>query len=278
MNDSGRLLVVGTPLGNLADMSSRGLQALQNADLLACEDSRRTGQLLSHLAVGKKKMVVVNEHTEVDQIERITNSVASGSQVVLVSDAGMPTISDPGNRLVAAVADAGLPIGVVPGPTAVTATLAVSGFPADRFLFEGFLPRKGAERNRRLQGLADEPRTVVLYEAPHRVEKTVADLIAVRGEQNLVCVGRELTKLYEEVVHCSLAELRAWFAETNPRGEFVLVLAGVAPPVFDDAELLRRLERCVSQAMSRRDAVAEVMTSSGCAKRRIYDLALTIDF
>ncbi len=274
----GQLLVVGTPIGNLSDLSARGLEALRSADFLACEDSRRTGQLVSHLGVGKTKMIVVNDHTETDQVERIVDSIAGGKHVVLVSDAGMPTISDPGHRLVAAVVGAGMSVGVVPGPTAVTATLAVSGFPADRFVFEGFLPRKGVERRRRLEELASEQRTVVLYEAPHRVEKTLADLIAVRGGENLACVGRELTKLYEEVIHGSLAELQDLFAATSPRGEFVFVLAGVPPAVVDDDELLRRLMRCAEKGMSRRDAVADVVHSSGCAKRRVYDLALTVTF
>ena len=275
---AGRLVIVGTPIGNLADLSERGREALSDADLVVCEDSRRTGQLLSHLGLSGKKKIVANDHTESSQTERIVSAVAEGSEVVLVSDAGMPTVSDPGRLVVAAIVSAGLEVGVVPGPTAAMSALSVSGFTADRFVFEGFLPRKGVERGRRLAELAQEQRTVVLYEAPHRLTRTVGDLIEVRGESAKICVGREVTKWYEEIIHGTLLDVRDRFTETEPRGEFVLVLEGAPVVEIGDSEVSAMLEACRDEGLSRRDAVDEVVGLSGKRKRQVYSLALAVDF
>ena len=271
----GSLVVVGTPIGNLGDLSPRAVEALAGADAVACEDTRRTGRLLSHIGVRAPSLMVANEHTEVARTAEIIDRVAAGQQVVLVSDAGMPTLSDPGARIVDAVAKAGLQIDVVPGPVAVATALALSGFAADRFVFEGFLPRKGPERARRLASVAAEERTVVLYEAPHRIRRTLSDLLDLCGPGRSIAVARELTKLHEEVLRVPLADAVAHFAAFEPRGEFVLVVAGevsVEAPVSDD-ELIEALQREIDGGLTKRDAVAEVVAATGQKKRRVYELS-----
>lgn len=274
----GCLVVVGTPLGNLGDFSPRGQQALATADVIACEDSRRTGKLLSHCGVSGKRLIVVNDHTEVPQLEQVVGEIRQGNTVVLVSDAGMPTVSDPGRRLVSAVVEAGLLVEVVPGPTAAITALSFSGFSADRFVFEGFLPRKGVLRQARVQGIADELRTVVLYEAPHRLRRTLTDLSVACDESRLVVVGRELTKLHEEAIRGTLKAVGDHFAEVEPRGEFVVVLSGAEPRkvVFDDDSLRLALRQGIAAGLSRRDAVVEVVAMSGKPKRYVYELAVSL--
>jgi 16S rRNA (cytidine1402-2'-O)-methyltransferase len=212
----GALVLVGVPIGNLADMSPRATQALRDADVVACEDTRDTRKLLNLLDVGRKRLVAVHDHNEADMADTIVALLADGLRVALVSDAGMPGISDPGEKLVAAVAGAGHDVEVVPGPSAAITALVVSGLPAGRFCFEGFLPRKGSGRTERLQHLATEPRTSILYEAPHRVAATVDDLVAACGADRPVALSRELTKLFEEVWRGTLGELAEHLA-TNER-------------------------------------------------------------
>ncbi len=284
---AGLLLVVGTPIGNLADLSPRAARALATADVVICEDSRRTGRLLTHVAAGlaadagedpgwtRPELLVANEHTERARIPEIIDRLDAGQTLALVSDAGMPVVSDPGAAVVAAVRRAGHRVAVVPGPCAVSAALAVSGLAADRYVFEGFLPRKGRERRDRLNRLAEETRTVVLYEAPHRLTRTLQDLAGVCGPDRTVVVGRELTKLYEESELTTLAEAANRSVEVEPRGEYVLVVAGaadVATPIDDD-ELRRRLSELLTDGRSKRDAVAAVVADTGASKRRVYDLA-----
>ncbi|MCL4136560.1 UNVERIFIED_CONTAM: hypothetical protein GTU68_015393 [Idotea baltica] len=195
--------------------------------------------------------------------------------MALVTDAGMPTISDPGRHVVAAVVERGLAIEVVPGPTAVSAALALSGLPVDRFVFEGFLPRKGRERTERLADIGRETRAIVLYEAPHRLRKTLTDLAATCGAERQVAVAREMTKLYEEVVRTTLVGAATHFDEHEPRGEFVIVLAGAANEraVPSDDELLVSLRRSIDTGLSKRDAVTEVVRETGEPKRRVYELS-----
>ncbi|MCB1284066.1 MAG: 16S rRNA (cytidine(1402)-2'-O)-methyltransferase, partial [Microthrixaceae bacterium] len=197
--------LVATPIGNLGDISSRAVKALTDATLIACEDTRRTGQLLRHLGIGHRPFVVLNDHTEREVVDRLVAAATGGERVALVSDAGMPAISDPGYLLVRAAIAAGVDVEVIPGPSASLAALVVSGLATDRFVFEGFLPRKGAERSRRLADVASQPRTVVLYEAPHRVRRTVADLVDACAPERRVALARELTKLHEEVWRGTLA-------------------------------------------------------------------------
>ncbi|MCP5030184.1 MAG: 16S rRNA (cytidine(1402)-2'-O)-methyltransferase [Actinomycetia bacterium] len=279
MDPVGTLVVVGTPIGNLGDLSPRAAAELAGADVIACEDTRRTGRLLSLAGIKGPRLVVANEHTERDRISEVLGRLAEGQRVVLVSDAGMPAISDPGRILVDAVAEAGYRIDVVPGPVAAIAALCASGLRADRFVFEGFLPRKGRARAIRLDAVGDEERTFIVYEAPHRLIKTLADLITVCGEERPAVVARELTKLHEELIRGSLAELMAHFETTEPRGEIVIIVGGVKPVQveFDDESLQEALTTALDRGSTRRDAVAEVVQATGEPKRRVYALATALD-
>lgn len=277
--DRGALRLVGTPIGNLDDFSPRGQQTLAEADLIACEDSRRTGLLLQRMGIGRRPLLVVNEHTEAARTPEIIERIASGEVVALISDAGMPAVSDPGGRLVAAVLDAGLAVDVVPGPTAVTTALVLSGLPTDRYVFEGFLPRKGAVRRRRLSEIAAEQRTVVVYESPRRVATTLADLASACGGERPAAVARELTKLHQTVERGPLAALAARLAG-GVRGEVVVVIGpDDADPAETSADAIRdQLLEALAAGASRRDAVAAVMARGpGVSKRAVYDLAIEID-
>jgi 16S rRNA (cytidine1402-2'-O)-methyltransferase len=268
------LVLVGTPIGNLGDLSPRAVDALQAADAICCEDTRRTGRLLQHAGVPHKPLVVVNDHTEEAATGGVLARLAAGERVAVVTDAGMPGISDPGERLVRAAVDAGHAVEVVPGPSAAVTALVASGLPAGRFVFEGFLPRKGSGRTARLAEVAAERRTVVLYEAPHRLARTVDDLLAACGADRRVAVGRELTKLHEELWRGTLAEAAAWVAAYPPRGEIVVVLEGAAPPPAasaDDVEAA--VQRRLDAGDSKRDAAATVAAALGVPKRTAYDIA-----
>jgi 16S rRNA (cytidine1402-2'-O)-methyltransferase len=271
---TGRLVLVGTPIGNLGDLSPRAVEALGAADVVCCEDTRRTGRLLQHVGVRAPALRVVNEHTEATMVGEVLARLERGEVVAIVSDAGMPGISDPGERLVAAAAAAGHVIEVVPGPSASIAGLVASGLPTGRFAFEGFLPRKGAARAERVAVVADDRRTVVLYEAPHRLVRTLTDLAAACGGGRAVALCRELTKLHEEVWRGSLDEAIERAAGVEPRGEYVVVLAGAPEPEeVDDAAIAAALDRARAVGASTRDAVAEVAAELRVPKRRVYDLA-----
>jgi 16S rRNA (cytidine1402-2'-O)-methyltransferase len=271
----GTLVLVGTPIGNLGDLSARAVEALASADAICCEDTRRTGKLLAHAGVERRRLVVVNDHTEQRETPRLLARLARGERVALVSDAGMPGISDPGERLVGAVLAAGHGVEVVPGPSASLAALVVSGLPAGRFVFEGFLPRKGPGRAERLSALAAERRTAVLYEAPHRLARTLADLAQACGGERRVAIARELTKLHEEVWRGTLAEAGAWAAERAPAGEIVIVLDGApaaAPP--DDGAVLAAVQAELAAGATARDAARSVAARLDVPRRRAYDLAV----
>ncbi len=279
----GTLYIVGTPIGNLSDLSARAAEVLGGVDAVICEDSRRTGKLLAHIGprgnrTERPDLLVANEHTEVPRLAEITDRLAAGQRMALVSDAGMPTISDPGRHVIATAIAGGYGIEVVPGPTAVSSALAVSGMDVDRFVFEGFLPRKGRDRTERLAALGQEARTMVLYEAPHRLLRTLADLAAICGADRSVAVARELTKLYEEVVRSTLADAATHFQANEPRGEFVIVLAGRddARSTPSDDELLDALRVSIESGLTKRDAVAEITKRTGEPKRRVYDLSTTL--
>lgn len=273
----GTLVVVGTPIGNLGDLPPRATQALADADLIACEDTRRTRALLTAAGIAAPRLLAVHEHNEAEQAARIVELVGSGKRVALVTDAGMPAVSDPGERVVAAVVAAGLPVEVVPGPSAALAALVVSGLPTARFAFEGFLPRKGADRRARLAAVADEPRTVVLYEAPHRLAATLADLVEACGGDRRVAIARELTKLHEEVWRGTLADAVAHVADVEPRGEHVLVLEGAPPPEPATADdVTAALRRRLDAGDDKKRAVAAVAAELGVPKRRVYAAALDL--
>jgi 16S rRNA (cytidine1402-2'-O)-methyltransferase len=270
----GALVLVGTPIGNLGDLSPRAAEALTAADAVCCEDTRRTGKLLSLAGIERRPFVVVNEHTEQREIPRVLARLQRGERVALVSDAGMPGISDPGERLVAAVLADGHAVEVVPGPSASLAALVVSGLPAGRFVFEGFLPRKGAGRRERLAAVAAEVRTTVLYEAPHRLARTLADLAAACGDERRVAVAREITKLHEQVWRGTLAGAVAWVAEREPPGEIVVVVDGAsraAPP--SDDEILDAIRSELGAGASTRDAARAVATRLAVPRRRAYAIA-----
>jgi 16S rRNA (cytidine1402-2'-O)-methyltransferase len=271
------LVLVATPIGNLSELSPRAVEALAAADLIACEDTRRTGRLLEHAGIAKPKLLVVNDHTESAATRRVLAELDAGRTVAVVTDAGMPGISDPGERLVRAAVSVGHRVSVVAGPSAAIAALVVSGLSTGRFVFEGFLPRKGSGRTGRLASLATEQRTILLYEAPHRVVATIADLAAALGDQRRVVMVRELTKLHEEVWRGSLGDARAHVSEVTPRGEYVLVVEGAPEPSQATAEDVEAALRAhLSAGADRKTAVADVARELGVAKRVVYDASLRL--
>ncbi len=278
---SGQLILVATPIGNLGDLSPRAVEVLRTADAIACEDTRHTRKLLSAAAIEGKRMLAVHEHNEHHAANGIVELLARGQCIALVTDAGMPAISDPGERVVAAVVAAGFPVTCVPGPSAALTALAISGLPTARFMFEGFLPTKGPERLTRLHSAAAGPETVVLFEAPHRLIRTLTDLAESCGRDRRISVSRELTKKFEETRRGALGEvLDALGTEgaAEPRGEYVIVLAGRAAaedllPVDDDS--IRAMLATERDRGSRtKEAVDAVAAATGLPRRHVYSLAV----
>jgi 16S rRNA (cytidine1402-2'-O)-methyltransferase len=266
------LWLVATPIGNLGDLSPRAVEILAHVGLICCEDTRRTGLLLQHAGVRAERLAVCNDHTELSRVADVLGVLGDGRDVAIVSDAGTPGISDPGERIVRAVIDAGYDVSAVPGPSAAIMALTISGLAADRFVFEGFIPRKGSDRDARLAAIAAEARTTVIYEAPHRVLRTLDDLREVCGDDRSIVVTRELTKLHEEVVRGPLGQIDIG----GPRGEYVLVLAGAQldeQPVGDD-EVRSALRHEIESGTSTRDAAALVAKEVGRPKREVYALAV----
>lgn len=273
---SGRVVVVGTPIGNLGDLTPRAAEALAAADVVACEDTRRTGRLLAHVGVHAPELLRLDDHTEADLAEGLVRRASGGQVVAVVSDAGLPGLSDPGGRVVAAAAAAGVVVEVVPGPFAGAVAAVASALldPSGRFVFEGFLPRKGEARAARVEEVARERRAVVLYEAPHRLARTLEDLAAVAGPDRAVALCRELTKLHEEVWRGSLGDAVAHVEERAPRGEYVVVLAPApAAPGPTDDDVVAALVRAVGEGATRRDAAARVAEELGVAPNRVKRLA-----
>jgi 16S rRNA (cytidine1402-2'-O)-methyltransferase len=277
-SESGALVLVATPIGNLADLSPRAEAALRSADVIYCEDTRHSRKLLSHAGISGVPLRSLHEHNEDGRTAEVVVAVSEGRTVALISDAGMPGISDPGGRVVAAVASAGLSVTVVPGPSAALAALVTSGLATDRFCFEGFLPRSGRERTERLAALAAEPRTSIIFEAPGRVAATLADLSAVCGGDRPVAVARELTKIHEEMWRGPLSGAEAWAGERPVRGEVVLVLGGAdnEEPTVDDEVLIEALRRHLGGGERTRGAVDNIAGAYGVARRRVYRLALAL--
>jgi 16S rRNA (cytidine1402-2'-O)-methyltransferase len=274
---AGVLVLVGTPIGNLADLAPRAVEALRGADAVCCEDTRRTGRLFQLIGVERPPLIVVNDHTEAAAVEGVLTRLGRGERVVVVSDAGMPGISDPGERLVRAAVRTGHAVEVVPGPSAAVTALVASGLPTGRFVFEGFLPRRGSGRTARLAELAVEPRTVVLYEAPHRLARTLADLAGVCGPDRRVAVARELTKLHEEHWRGTLDDAASWAEAASPKGEMVVVLDGAPPaPDVDAAAIEAALAEELREGASARDAAATVARDLSVPKRRAYELAVRL--
>ena len=270
----GKLYVVGTPIGNLEDLTPRAARILGEVSLIAAEDTRVTRRLLSHLGI-HVPMVSYNEHNQHQRLPALLEDLGSGD-LALVTDAGMPAVSDPGSDLVAQAAAAGFQVEAVPGVSAVTTALSMSGMSGDGFLFLGFLPRKARERRAKLEGLTEATHTLVVFEAPHRLKATLRDILAVLGEREM-SVCRELTKLYEEVFRGTASEALAHFSD--PRGEFVLVLRGVTPtaaasgPTDDQLEEAgQRLASLRKDGVRAKDAVAQVSDALGMTKNRVYQM------
>jgi 16S rRNA (cytidine1402-2'-O)-methyltransferase len=274
---TGRLVLVPTPIGNLGDISTRMIEVLTSADVIACEDTRHTRKLLSSQNITGKRLLAVHEHNEQAAADGLVNLAQQGQTVALVTDAGTPAISDPGALVVRSFVAAGLPVECLPGPAAFVVALAVSGLATERFVFEGFLPAKGSGRVERLQQIAVETRTVVLYEAPHRMLRLVEDLATECGSTRQVSISRELTKRFETTLRLSLGEAVAELTTTEPRGEYVVVLAGaqVEPAAdFDDAAILQKLDVLRSGGMRTRDCVDAVAAELGVPRRRVYSIAI----
>jgi len=272
----GRLVLAATPIGCVDDASPRLRAALTDSDVIAAEDTRRLRRLTSALAVEPRgRILSYHEHNEGSRTAELVERMSNGDTVLLVTDAGMPAVSDPGYRLVTAALDAGVELTALPGPSALTTALALSGLPVDRFCFEGFLPRKVGQRRARLRSLSTEPRTMVFFEAPHRLAAVLADLVDVFGPDRAAAVARELTKTYEEVRRGPVAELAAW-ADQGVRGEVTLVVAGASADAgdVDDSTLAGLVAQRVTAGSSRKDAVALVAADTRVSRRRVYDAAI----
>ncbi len=271
------LILAGVPIGQPGDASARLRVALATADVIAAEDTRRLTRLCRDLDLAYTgRLVSYFEANEAERTPRLLEALHAGETVLLVTDAGMPSVSDPGYRLVAAAAEQDLPVTCLPGPSAVTAALAVSGLASDRFCFEGFLPRKAGERKARLGLLAAERRTAVLFEAPHRLADALADMAEVLGADRRAVVCRELTKTHEEIKRGTLGELVTWAAE-GVRGEITIVLAGAPEPSVQltGDELVRQVGVREQAGLSRKDAIAAVAQETGLPKRDVFDAMVT---
>jgi 16S rRNA (cytidine1402-2'-O)-methyltransferase len=274
----GKLVVCGTPIGNLEDAPPRLARVLAEVDLVACEDTRQTRKLLTHLGV-KTRMTSYHDVDERDRAQELADRIAAGLRLALVTDAGMPGVSDPGYHLVAACLERGVQVEVVPGPSAVLAALVVSGLPTDRFCFEGFPPRRVGARDRRFAELAAEPRTMVFFEAPHRALATLAAMATAFGGDRPCAVVRELTKVHEEVLRGSLAEVAERLAANGPRGELTLVVGGAPagrPSAAGAADLATEVAALVAGGASTRDAIATVARASGTPRRAVYQAVIDV--
>ena len=274
----GMLYLVPTPIGNLGDISARCRETLENADFIAAEDTRVSLKLLNHLGI-KKSLVSYYEHNKAFKGDKIVERILAGETCALVSDAGSPAISDPGEDLVKQCAAAGITVCAIPGPCAAITALSISGQATGRFCFEGFLSTSKKSRREHLDSLKKETRTMIFYEAPHKLAATLEDLADTFGADRPISLCRELTKLHEEVIRTTLGEAVARYAENAPKGEFVLIVAGAEPeaeeiPTEDDASAY--LQKLISSGMSRKDAIKQTAKDLGLPKNVVYDLALTI--
>lgn len=277
--EKGCLYLCATPIGNLEDITLRALNVLREGDVIAAEDTRHTRKLLSHYDI-HKPLTSYHEHNKAQKGQQLLRMMLSGQKVVLVSDAGMPGISDPGYHLVKACIHAGIPVVAIPGASAAVTALVISGLNTDRFVFEGFLPRSGKERKKRVQELIQEKRTMVFYEAPQRLLATLEELLATLGNRPAAVV-RELTKKYEQVVRGDLEELVAHFTSTPPRGEITLVVAG--KPFSENIrthsahDAAQQVLRMVQYGMNKKEAIKMVASQAGLAKREVYAAVLALE-
>jgi len=280
-DSQGVILLAATPVGNAKDASARLVEAFQDSDVIAAEDTRRLRALLSRLDIEPRGQILsFYEGNESARVPELIDKAIGGAQVLVVTDAGMPSVSDPGFRLVREAHAAGVSITCLPGPSAALAALVLSGLPVARFAFEGFLPRKEGDRRRRLESLATEERTMVFFEAPHRLEESLADMVLAFGAKRQAAVCRELTKTYEEVKRGELGDLAQW-AQGEVRGEITVVVDGAssddlreAAGLADDESVARAVAEAMKSGMSRKDAAAQVAEAAGLSKRYVYDASL----
>jgi len=276
---NGNLYLVGTPIGNLEDITLRAIEVLKTVDLIAAEDTRHTGKLLQHFAIATAQLSY-HHHNRKQREQEIIQKLQQGKKIALVTDAGMPAISDPGYDLVKACIAANIEVIPIPGVTAAITALAVSGLPSDRFVFEGFLPVKGKARQARLAALQQETRTMILYESPHKLQQTLADLEKNLGRDRAVMLGRELTKLYEELQHYSLTEAVAIYENTVPKGEYTLVVAGRGETEtlsLSGEEVKQELKQLLAQGVTRSQASRQLAQISGLSRQEIYQLSLDLE-
>ena len=269
----GELYLVGTPIGNLEDITLRAIRTLKEVDLIAAEDTRRTGKLLQHLQIDTPQ-ISYHEHSHESRIEELLERIQQGASIALVTDAGMPSISDPGVQLVQAAIALGITVIPIPGGTAVVSALAASGLPTDRFVFEGFLPQKEQDRLFRLESIRNETRTVVLYEAPHRIVKTLTELAKIMGEERAIVLARELTKIHEEFWRGNIGDAIALYRKRQPKGEYTIVLQGIAETnlIVTEAELKQELQQLLNQGMTRSQASRQLAKLTSLSRREIYQL------
>ncbi len=275
---AGTLYVVGTPIGNLEDMTFRAIDVLQNVDLIAAEDTRHTGKLLQHFQI-KTPQISHHEHNRAIRIPELIDKLQQGKSIALVTDAGMPCVSDPGYELVKSCAAVGLPIVPIPGVTAVVTALAASGLPSDRFTFEGFLPAKEKDRRSALTQLQTETRTMIFYESPHRLRDTLSTMAMILGETRPVTIARELTKLHEEFWRGTVAAAIVDYQTREPKGEYTIVVAGADPvvAVVSEADLRSALQQRLAEGMSRSQASKQLAQEFNLSKRDVYQLSLVLD-
>ena len=269
----GLLYVVATPIGNLEDITYRAVRVLGEADLIACEDTRQTRKLLDHYHI-HKPTISYHDHNEAERTEDLTARLLAGETIALVSDAGMPLVSDPGYRLVHAAIEAGISVQPIPGPSASLTALAASGLPTDSFHFGGFLPPKTGQRLKLLESLAEEQATLIFYEAPHRILETLEAIEAAMGPRPVV-VGREITKIHEEFLRGTAAEIHAQLAERDSvKGEITLLIGKAMAPPPDDTPIPEAVEALISGGVPRMDAIKQVARRRGLSKREVYDQLL----
>ncbi len=273
----GTLYIVGTPIGNLEDMTFRAVRILQNVDLIAAEDTRHTGKLLQHFQV-KTPQISYHDHNRFQRLGELLEKLHQGKTIALVTDAGMPGISDPGYELVKACAQENINIIPIPGVSASITGLSVSGLPTDRFIFEGFLPTKAKERQAKLEEFTRESRTIILYEAPHRVRQTLQDFVESLGSEREIVLARELTKLHEEIWRGVVGDALLYYKEKEPKGEYTIILGGVAeiPLILSEDALKAELQELLKQGLTRSQATRQLSQQTSLPRRQLYQLSLTL--
>lgn len=281
--EKGKLYLVGTPIGNLDDMTFRAIQTLRDVDWIAAEDTRHTRKLLEYFQI-ETPMTSYHEHNEEEKSAHLIEKILAGASIAVVTDAGMPGVSDPGYRFVRKAWEEDVEVVPIPGPTASITALVASGMPTDRFIFEGFLPRKTSQRRAYLQELIAEPRTLIFYEAPHRLVETLEDLVGVMGPHRMVTVVRELTKRHEEKIRGMASEVLAHFTMQEPKGEIVLVVAGndlrnagAEEMGWETMSVVEHLTALIQVGLTKKQAIKQVAQERGLPKSEVYQVAIPID-